>query len=104
MIMDLVLSTYYVVSTYVQLDHPNHVDRWVYIALLRSGVSELEYLGWNLGSVTLYNNLIWFPTSMSRQCCSSFPGEETDTKKVYVIGQICTVFQSQWWNQTPVWV
>lgn len=56
--MDLVLSTYYVVSTYVQLDHPNHVDRWVCIALLRSGVSELEYLGWNLGSVTLYNHLI----------------------------------------------
>lgn len=61
MIMDLVLSTYYVVSIYVQLDHLNHVDRverWVYIVLLRSGDLELEYLGWNPGSATSHNHLI----------------------------------------------
>ena len=58
MIMDLV------VSTYVQLDQPNHVDRverWVYIVLLRSGFLELEYFGWNPGSATSHNHLIWFP-------------------------------------------
>lgn len=63
MIMDLVLSTYYVVSIYVQLDHLNHVDRverWVYIVLLRSGDLELECLGWNPGSATSHNHLIWF--------------------------------------------
>lgn len=30
------------------------------VFLLRSGVLELEYLGWNPGSATLHNHLIWF--------------------------------------------